>query len=125
MVSVSILTNKITSVEDRFVPELSFSFGLLIPHKIHFTESQNHRMVGVGRDLCGSSSSTPPLTTTKSKICKTLAKARILALPTKHPLPKTSVKNSRCFSFGSVLMHFNVTLCVIKLIACDLRQWSL
>jgi len=23
------------------------------------TESQNHRMVGVGRDLCGSSSPTP------------------------------------------------------------------
>jgi len=25
-----------------------------------FTESQNHRIVGVGRDLCGSSSPTPP-----------------------------------------------------------------
>jgi len=26
---------------------------------VGFTESQNHRMVGVGRDLCGSSSPTP------------------------------------------------------------------
>ena len=26
---------------------------------LRFTESQNHRMVGVGRDLCGSSGPTP------------------------------------------------------------------
>ena len=26
---------------------------------LYFTESLNHRMVGVGRDLCGSSSPTP------------------------------------------------------------------
>ena len=29
------------------------------PSKGHETESQNHRMLGVGRDLCGSSSPTP------------------------------------------------------------------
>jgi len=27
--------------------------------EVIFTESQNHRIVGVGRDLCGSSSPTP------------------------------------------------------------------
>jgi len=27
----------------------------------HFTESQNHRMVGIGRDICGWSSPTPLL----------------------------------------------------------------
>jgi len=29
--------------------------------KVDFTESQNHRIVGIGRDLCGSSSPTPQL----------------------------------------------------------------
>jgi len=30
-----------------------------VNHHQSFTESQNHRIVGVGRDLCGSSSPTP------------------------------------------------------------------
>jgi len=35
--------------------------GILHPctEAVHITESQNHRMVGVGRDLCGSSNPTP------------------------------------------------------------------
>jgi len=51
-------------------PTLRFKYSTVHPSQQHvaarhfgtsfrITESQNHRMVGVGRDLCGSSSSTP------------------------------------------------------------------
>ena len=39
------------------------------------TESQNHRMVGVGRDLCGSPSPTPcPSRVTQSRLHSTAAR---------------------------------------------------
>jgi len=39
------------------------------------TESQNHRIVGVGRDLCGSPSPTPcPSRVTHSRLHRTLSK---------------------------------------------------
>ena len=40
-----------------------------------FTESQNHRMLGVGRDLCGSPSPTPcPSRVTQSRMHRTLSR---------------------------------------------------
>jgi len=38
---------------------MNFELSLSCDKDAEFTESQNHRMVGVGRDLCGSSSPTP------------------------------------------------------------------
>jgi len=41
-------------LQEEHLIEMGFQFYLLLV----ITESQNHRMVGVGRDLCGSSSPT-------------------------------------------------------------------
>jgi len=54
------------------VPGPALPSGLLVSTQhvssLGFTESQNHRIVGVGRDLCGSSSPTPcPSRVTYSK----------------------------------------------------------
>ena len=100
-------------------PKNLMQLSTCLTHLYHFSESQNHRMVGVGRDLCGLSSPTHlPKQGHLQQAAQELVQAGLEYLQRRrlHNLPGQPVAGLRHPQREEVLPHVQTELPVLQFV---------